>query len=146
MTSIKNEKVTIKLSSESELIEAAKALIEFAGSNRIIAFYGAMGAGKTTFIKAICRILGVQNGMSSPTFSIVNEYHSDKFDKVYHFDFYRLKAESEAVEIGIEEYFYSGSYCLIEWPEKILNLLPEPRVKVEILVSQNQHLISFSHE
>ena len=146
MTPIENEKVTLRLSNENELEKAAKTLLEFAGSTRIIAFYGAMGAGKTTFIKIICKMLGVQNGMSSPTFSIVNEYHSDKSGKVYHFDFYRLKAESEALDIGIEEYFYSGSYCMIEWPEKILNLLPEPRIKVEIVVVQNQHLINFSHE
>ena len=91
-----------------------------------------MGAGKTTLIKAICDQLGVQDAMSSPTFSIVNEYSDKENESVYHFDFYRIKDEDEAREIGAEEYFYSGNYCFIEWPEKVAGLLPDDRVEIII--------------
>ena len=93
-----------------------------------------MGSGKTTLIKAICQKLGVKDPTSSPTFSIINEYRSPGGEPIYHFDFYRLKNEQEALDIGCEEYFYSGNLCLVEWPERIKNLLPEGALRVEIKV------------
>jgi len=124
----------------------AEDLLHFAGSERIFLIYGEMGAGKTTFIKWLCRRLGVESGMSSPTFSIINEYTGRGGQKIYHFDFYRIKSTAEAIEAGVEEYFDSGSYCLIEWPEKIINLLPEPGIRVEIRTEGTNRLITFSHE
>jgi tRNA threonylcarbamoyladenosine biosynthesis protein TsaE len=106
----------------------------FAADARIFLFYGDMGAGKTTLIKAICEHLGVTEPATSPTFAIVNEYVGGK-QKIYHFDFYRLKNESEALDMGYEEYFYSGACCFIEWPEKIPSLLPEHYVSVKISVT-----------
>ena len=116
-----------------QLPKAARQLIEFAktNQNKILLFYGEMGAGKTTFIKAFCAALGVEDPVSSPTFSIVNEYHYPK-GKIYHFDFYRVKNQAEALDIGLEEYLYSGYYCLIEWPEKIPDLLPENYLQILI--------------
>jgi tRNA threonylcarbamoyladenosine biosynthesis protein TsaE len=111
---------------------AAHQLLKACPGKRIFAFYGEMGAGKTTFIKAICAGLGVQNPTSSPTFALVNEYHSAAAGKIYHFDFYRLKNETEALDMGCEEYFYSGHYCFIEWPEKLGSLLPPEAVTVKI--------------
>ena len=131
---------------ESNLDSAARLLLRFAGNHRIICFFGEMGSGKTTFIKMICRELDVIDTMSSPTFSIVNEYITRSHENVYHFDFYRIISQSEAIDIGIEEYFNSGSYSLIEWPEKILNLLPKPIVKVNIGVEGEKRLITFSYE
>ena len=115
----------------SELKQAAEKLIAFAGNEKIFLFYGEMGAGKTTFIQSLCEALGVNGHVTSPTFSIVNEYQGTG-DKIYHFDFYRLKKQDEALDMGYEEYFYSGSYCFIEWPEKIPNLLPEHYIRVDI--------------
>lgn len=115
-----------------DLEELAKNLLREAGANRVIIFNGEMGSGKTTFIKAIGHVLGVKDGMSSPTFPIVNEYANEAGEKIYHFDFYRLKNELEAYDIGIEEYFDSGSYCLVEWPDKIPGLLPEKYIEVSI--------------
>src|SRR6476646_6724842 len=111
----------IVLNDISELAEAAKTLIKSFDGQKIVAFYGEMGAGNTTLIKAICREMGVTDNISSPTFSIVNEYRSNK-GKIYHFDFYRLKSSDEAYDLGYEDYFYSGAYCFIEWPEKIAEL------------------------
>ena len=99
-------------------------------NEKIIAFYGEMGAGKTTLIKEICKQIGVSDNVSSPTFAIVNEYRITSGEAVYHFDFYRIRNLQEAIDIGIEEYFNSGSYCLIEWPEKIAKLLPPQTVKL----------------
>jgi tRNA threonylcarbamoyladenosine biosynthesis protein TsaE len=123
--------MNITLNSLLDLEEAAKTLLDFNKQNKIFVFYGEMGAGKTTFIKAICAELGVRNTVSSPTFSIVNEYEGNG-QTIYHFDFYRIKTIQEAFDIGYEEYFYSGDICLIEWPEKVQELLPEHYVKVEI--------------
>ena len=116
----------------NQLTEVARLFFERAGGEKIWLIEGEMGAGKTTFIKSICALLGVKDNMSSPTFSIVNEYEA--YDKViiYHFDFYRLKNEREALDIGIDDYFYSGAYCLIEWSEKIKNLIPDDYVVVKI--------------
>jgi len=113
----------------SRLPAAAEQLLAEAGENRIFLFYAEMGAGKTTLIKTICKQLGVQENVSSPTFSIVNEYESPS-GPIYHFDFYRLKHEQEAYDLGYEEYFYSGNYCFVEWPEKIENLLPEDAISI----------------
>ena len=131
---------------EGELTEVAKALIEFAGEEKVWIFKGEMGAGKTTFIRYICSELGVNENVSSPTFSIVNEYSRKNGQLVYHFDFYRIEKEREAVDIGCEEYFYSGGICLIEWPEKILNLLPERIIEVSIVSDGLNRKITFSHD
>lgn len=125
--------LTINIRSVDELPLAAEQLINNCGDKKLFAFYGDMGAGKTTFIKAICSRLGVKDSVSSPTFSLVNEYHTSDETIIYHFDFYRIKSIHEAYDLGYEDYFYSGNYCLIEWPEKIEELLPEEVVKVEIV-------------
>ncbi len=119
---------------QTDLKDVAHALVQSYAEARVILFYGDMGAGKTTFIKAICTELGVKENTSSPTFSIVNEYHSPH-GPVYHFDFYRLRDEQEAFDMGYEEYLYSGHYCLIEWPEKIANLLPSQTLSVRLEVT-----------
>ena len=111
--------------------EAAKAFVNNIGDHTVFAFYGKMGAGKTTFIKAICEELGVDDVITSPTFAIVNEYTAQD-EPVYHFDFYRIKKLEEVYDMGFEDYFYSGALCLIEWPELIEEVLPEDAVKVTI--------------
>lgn len=116
------------------LAEVADDLIREFGDQRVFALYGAMGAGKTTFIQAICRQLGSDDTVTSPTFAIVNEYAINGGSSVYHFDFYRIRDLEEAFDLGYEDYFYGGSYCLIEWPERIEALLPEKYVRVEIVV------------
>jgi tRNA threonylcarbamoyladenosine biosynthesis protein TsaE len=123
--------MNISVNSLLDLEEAAKRLLEFSGSQKMFVFYGDMGAGKTTFIKAVCSQLRVKETVSSPTFSIVNEYEGDG-QRIYHFDFYRIKSIQEAYDIGYEEYFYSGDICLVEWPEKIEELLPEHYIKIRI--------------
>jgi tRNA threonylcarbamoyladenosine biosynthesis protein TsaE len=128
---MKANQLTLNIESLSELNGAAIKLLDFAANQRIFLFYGDMGAGKTTFIKSLCEGLGVTESVTSPTFSIVNEYHGANAT-VYHFDFYRLKNQSEAFDMGYEEYFYSDAYCFIEWPEKIADLLPDHYLKVSI--------------
>ena len=118
--------------SQNDLQEVADRMVKVAGETKVWLFRGEMGSGKTTFIKVISAALGVTDHMSSPTFSIVNEYLAKDNHKVYHFDFYRIKNEAEAYDIGTEEYFYSGNYCFIEWPEKIPSLIPANRVEVSI--------------
>lgn len=115
---------------------ATQLLKEFA-NERFFAFFGKMGVGKTTLIKEICRHLGVEDNVCSPTFAIINAYSTVKGEDVYHFDFYRLKSADEAYDIGYEEYFYSGNYCFTEWTEKIEDLLPERYVRVDI-VEENE--------
>ncbi|HEX8608007.1 MAG TPA: tRNA (adenosine(37)-N6)-threonylcarbamoyltransferase complex ATPase subunit type 1 TsaE [Pedobacter sp.] len=138
--------MNITLNSLLDLEEAAKTLLDFNKQNKIFVFYGEMGAGKTTFIKAICAELGVRDTVSSPTFSIVNEYEGNG-QTIYHFDFYRIKTIQEAFDIGYEEYFYSGDICLIEWPEKVQELLPEHYVKVEITtIDLNTRTLTISNE
>lgn len=112
--------------------KAASEFLKELGDRKIVAFYGSMGAGKTTFIKAICDVLGVTDTVNSPTFAIVNEYLAANSESVYHFDFYRIKKIEEAYDFGYEDYFYSGNLCLIEWPELIEELLPEDTVRVKI--------------
>ena len=121
----------IKIQDLAHINEAAKAFVENIGDHTVFAFYGHMGAGKTTFIKAICEALGVDDVITSPTFAIVNEYTAQG-EPVYHFDFYRIKKLEEVYDMGFEDYFYSGALCLIEWPELIEEVLPEDAVKVTI--------------
>ena len=116
----------------ADLPHVAQSIIEFAGEEKIWVLTGDMGTGKTTLTKAICAALGVRDIVQSPTFSIVNEYMDKQGDSIFHFDFYRLKSPEEALEIGIEDYFYSGNLCLIEWPKKIGGLLPEQFLKIAI--------------
>jgi tRNA threonylcarbamoyladenosine biosynthesis protein TsaE len=123
----------LSIFSITQLGRVASEIISFAGNTRILLFYGDMGAGKTTLIKAICERLGVTDVVTSPTFSIVNEYVGAEH-KIYHFDFYRLKNQAEALDMGYEEYFYSDAWCFIEWPEKIPDLLPETFVSIAIKV------------
>jgi tRNA threonylcarbamoyladenosine biosynthesis protein TsaE len=135
----------IELSSIQDLVPVANQLLALASDHSIWCFRGEMGAGKTTIIKAICDQLHVQDTMSSPTFSIVNEYMTREKETIYHFDFYRIKSPSEALDIGIEEYFYSGNYCFIEWPELVEDLLPERRVEIMInLVEGNKRVINLT--
>lgn len=123
--------MTIEVKNIQELPKAAKQILEFAKDKKVWLFYGDMGAGKTTLIKHICAALGVQEVTSSPTFSIVNEYDSPD-GPVYHFDFYRIKSEDEALDLGYEEYFYSDAHCFVEWPNLIPSLLPEDALSIRI--------------
>ena len=124
----------ILITSLEQIQEAAKQFIHDMGNAKVFAFYGKMGAGKTTFIKAICKELGVEDIITSPTFAIVNEYTitNGQHPSIYHFDFYRIKKTEEVYDMGYEDYFYSGGICFIEWPELIEELLPEDAVKVYI--------------
>lgn len=126
-----------EIKSTAELDAIAKELIEEFGTNRIFAFYGKMGAGKTTFIQAICRALGSTDNVTSPTFALINEYNAAGDNSVFHFDFYRIKDIEEAFDLGYEDYIYSGNYCFIEWPEMIEQLLPEHLVEVKIEVKDD---------
>ncbi len=116
-----------------DLSEVASAIISSA-KNKTLLFYGQMGVGKTTLIKELCKQLGVLDTISSPTFSLVNEYHSKKDEKVFHFDFYRITEEVEALDMGIEEYFANNDWCLIEWPENIENLVPLDAVEIHLAI------------
>ncbi len=123
----------IEIQSLEHIRQAAEHFVDNMGSARVFAFYGKMGAGKTTFIKAICECLEVEDVITSPTFAIVNEYHSEKLgDSIYHFDFYRIKKLEEVYDMGYEDYFYSGRLCFLEWPGLIEELLPADAVKVTI--------------
>jgi tRNA threonylcarbamoyladenosine biosynthesis protein TsaE len=125
--------VQLSVNSLSQLPQAAEAILANSAGNKIFLFYGEMGAGKTTLIKVLCEILGVNEQATSPTFSIVNEYIG-RDSRIFHFDFYRLKNQTEALDMGYEEYFYSGAYCFIEWPEKIPDLLPDHYTTIRIKV------------
>jgi len=124
-------KETLLLNGLDELPQIAAELLRRASNKRVFLFEAPMGTGKTTLIKALCKELGVDEHVTSPTFSIVNEYLSAA-GPVYHFDFYRLKNEQEALDLGYEEYFYSGNYCFVEWPEKITSLLPNDAFVIEM--------------
>jgi tRNA threonylcarbamoyladenosine biosynthesis protein TsaE len=129
--------MNITIKSLESINQAATEFVKSMGDNTVFAFRGEMGAGKTTFIKAICEKLGVSDTINSPTFAIVNEYRSDNDELIYHFDFYRINKVEEAFDFGYEDYFYSGSLCFIEWPELIENLLPADTMNVSIKVLED---------
>ncbi len=122
----------ITINTVEQITEAAQEFIEAMGNRKIFAFYGKMGVGKTTFIKAVCESLGVTDVINSPTFAIVNEYLDEHEMPIYHFDFYRIKKAEEVFDIGFEDYVSSGSLCLMEWPELVEEYLPEETVKVHL--------------
>lgn len=124
----------IRINGIEGLAEGARRFIEAMLPGRVYAFHGTMGAGKTTLISEVCRQLGAEDEASSPTFSIVNEYDTEKGGKIYHFDCYRLESAAEAMDIGAEDYFDSGCTCFVEWPENIAEILPEDTVEVKIEV------------
>lgn len=127
----------ITIDSLDHIQQAAQEFIKNMGKGRVFAFYGKMGAGKTTFIKAICEVLGVEDVITSPTFSLVNEYTAGDGSSIYHFDFYRIKKIEEVYDMGYEDYFDSGNLCFLEWPELIEDLLPEDATKVTITVQDD---------
>lgn len=135
----------LKITSLENIHEVARQFIAAMGDNTVFAFYGSMGAGKTTFIKAVCEELGVTDVINSPTFAIVNEYRSEQTGElIYHFDFYRIKKMEEVYDMGYEDYFYSGALCFIEWPELIDELLPGDAVEVHIEENeQGERVIRF---
>lgn len=130
------ERIVVK--SLKELPQAAREFIKATKDYSIIALYGKMGAGKTTFIRALCAEMGIEDDVNSPTFNIVNEYRDDRGQTVYHFDFYRIESPAEALDIGFYEYALSGDLCLIEWPQKIEQILPQETLKVQISVLEDE--------
>ena len=124
-----------------QLNSIAKQILDYTSTHKKFAFYGEMGVGKTSLIKALSLHLGVLDAVSSPTFSIVNEYQANENTKVYHFDFYRIEDEKEAYDMGYEEYFFSNAYCFIEWSEKIPNLIEDDMVKIKMSVAVNTRKI-----
>lgn len=138
--------INVQISNLEELPKLAKKFLESIGQSKLIAFHGSMGAGKTTFIKAICEQAGVVEVVNSPTFSIVNQYETVEGDSIFHFDFYRLETYQEALDIGIFDYWDSGDLCLMEWPEKVEKLLPEECVYLKITEDELGGLRTFSWE
>ena len=128
----------IRITSLDNIREAAKAFLAGMGTSKVVAFYGKMGAGKTTFIKAICEELGVEDVITSPTFALVNEYTAGNGAPVYHFDFYRIKRLDEVYDMGYEDYFYGGNLCLLEWPELIEDILPDDAMRVSITEQEDR--------
>ena len=142
--------ISIVIKDIDHIREAAREFIEHIGERRVFAFYGKMGAGKTTFVKAICEELGVDDVITSPTFAIINEYSLTSHllpltsDSIYHFDFYRIKKLEEVYDMGYEDYFYSGALCFIEWPELIEDILPDDAVRVSIAEQEDgSRIVSF---
>jgi tRNA threonylcarbamoyladenosine biosynthesis protein TsaE len=129
--------ISIKINDIEHIHEAAREFIEHIGDCRVFAFYGKMGAGKTTFVKAICEELGVEDVITSPTFAIINEYTQPDGSPLFHFDFYRIKKLEEVYDMGYEDYFYSGALCFIEWPELIEEILPDDAVRVSIIEQED---------
>jgi len=125
-------------SQPSDLVLISRQIIDFAGEHKIWLFKGDLGAGKTTLIQYLCDELKVVDSVSSPTFSIINEYQTGQGETIYHFDFYRIESEKEAENLGSEEYFYSGELCFVEWPEKIPNLIPEQYLEISINFISNK--------
>jgi len=135
----------IIIKDKQHLHTAAKQLLKQSGNNKLFAFYGAMGSGKTTFIKAICESLGAVDIVSSPTFTLVNEYRTSDGESIFHIDFYRIKKQEEVFDFGIEEYLTGDSYCFMEWPELVEEILPPETVKVKISVDKyEQRLLLIS--
>jgi tRNA threonylcarbamoyladenosine biosynthesis protein TsaE len=134
-------KIIIK--DKRHLLSAAKKFLEYTGENKIFAFYGSMGAGKTTFIKAVCKVLGSVDIISSPTFTIVNEYRTSKGETLYHIDFYRIKKQEEVFDFGVEEYLTGDSYCFMEWPELVQEILPPGTISVRITVDNEEQRTLF---
>lgn len=128
----------IIIKDKSYLNSAAKELLKFTEDKKILAFYGSMGAGKTTFIKAICEVLDTFDIVTSPTFTLVNEYSTSKGEAIYHIDFYRIKKLEEVYDFGIEEYLTGDSYCFLEWPELVEEILPSETVRIKITVDENE--------
>ena len=122
----------IKIKSLDGIADAARQFVDAMGENKVFAMFGPMGVGKTTFIKAVCEILGVEDTITSPTFAIVNEYRTNTGDQIFHFDFYRIRKVEEVYDMGYEDYVYSGAVCFLEWPELIEELLPEDTVRVTL--------------
>lgn len=142
--------ISIVIKDIDHIREAAREFIEHIGEHRVFAFYGKMGAGKTTFVKAVCEELGVDDVITSPTFAIINEYSLISHllpltsDSIYHFDFYRIKKLEEVYDMGYEDYFYSGALCFIEWPELIEDILPDDAVRVSIVEQEDgSRVVSF---
>lgn len=129
---------SIRVPEPGAIEKAAKEFISLIGSHRIIAFSGEMGAGKTTFIQALCRELGVSQIVNSPSFALINEYFTDEGESIYHFDLYRINNPEELFDIGYEDYMYSGALCFIEWPEKVSFLIPDEALMVEIKVAEDE--------
>jgi tRNA threonylcarbamoyladenosine biosynthesis protein TsaE len=135
------EGIKIIIKDKKHLASAAEKFLNHFGQNRIFAFYGSMGAGKTTIIKAICKALGAIDIVSSPTFTLVNEYRTSGGDTLYHIDFYRIKKQEEVFDFGIEEYLTGESYCFMEWPELVEEILPSGTINVRISVDENEQRI-----
>ena len=134
----------IRIENLDNIRAAAREFIQHMGEARVFAFYGKMGAGKTTFVKAICEELGVEDVITSPTFAIINEYTQPDGEPLYHFDFYRIKKLEEVYDMGYEDYFYSGALCFIEWPELIEEVLPDDAVRVHIEVQSDDSRLVFT--
>ena len=122
----------IKIKSLEGIADAARQFVDAMGENKVFAMFGPMGVGKTTFVKAVCEILGVEDTITSPTFAIVNEYRTNTGDQIFHFDFYRIRKVEEVYDMGYEDYVFSGAVCFLEWPELIEELLPEDAVRVTL--------------
>ena len=133
--------VKIVIKTKRELRSSVKKLLDQTRGKKIYAFYGAMGAGKTTIIKALCEYLGATDLVSSPTFTLVNEYRTTSGESMYHIDFYRIKKHDEVFDFGIEEYLTGEKYCFMEWPELVEDILPEETVRVRISVEENEERI-----
>ena len=131
----------ILINDKKHLPAAARKILSIASGKKHLAFYGAMGAGKTTIIKAICRELGADDIVTSPTFTMINEYRTTGGETIYHIDFYRIRKEVEVLDFGIEEYFASGSHCLMEWPELIGSFLPPDTMDIRITVGEGEQRI-----
>lgn len=127
----------IRIKDLSDIERAAKEFVDLVKGCHLIAFYGNMGAGKTTFVKAVCSVLGVEDVVNSPTFTIVNEYRTKAGMPVFHFDFYRIERVQEVIDLGFDEYIYGDGICLMEWPERIEEILPEDTLRVHILVNDD---------
>ena len=147
MDNVAEKTLKLHCDSEIELTDIAHSILKFTNS-RVLIFNGQMGAGKTTLIKQVCDALNVIDMVASPTFSIVNEYMTEATDSVYHFDFYRLNDVQEAYAIGAEEYFFSGNYCLVEWPDKVLRLLPDhySEINIEVVDDNARNYTVINHD